>query len=477
MSEQDKRKALLELRLFLSTIVLLAILIVCAGSASYLIPAGEFVQKNVNGTLQQVYTTIPQAPVPVWKIAASPVMSLTGKYGINVIILLLFILIIGGSFSIMNKSGILPRVLSELVSRFSDKRRQFLIVNIVVFALIGSCLGVWEEITPMILIFVPLARRMRWDSLTGMAIPFAATGFGFAAATFNPFTIGTAQRLAGLPLFSGLSLRLPVFLLTLVILILYLEAYTRRIERDPSKSLSHDMDAQLDVVDTYGEASLSASELKPPLLFMAACFLGIIGIVLGGSMVPMIQELSFPLIALMFLIMGIGVGLLSGQGPAAVFRYFKEGLIDFAPAIILILMAAAVSYLIQEGKVMDTILYHVARQAEGVSKEGAVLLIFAFQTMMNFFVPSGSGLAMLTIPILAPLGDLIGITRQTVVLAFQFGDGFSNLLWPTNPLLLVALGLSGISYRDWFKWVLPLQILLAVVCIAFLIVAVHVGYS
>lgn len=477
MSEQDRRKALLELRLFLSTIILLAVLIICAGAASYIIPAGEFVQQDVGGAVQQVYTPLDQAPVPVWKVAASPLLSLTGKNGPKVIVLLLFIFIIGGSFAIMNKSGILPRVLSELVNRFAARRRLFLIVTIVVFALMGSCLGVWEEVTPMILIFVPLARRMRWDSLTGVAIPFAATGFGFAAATFNPFTIGTAQRLADLPLFSGLSLRLPVFLITLVLLILYMLAYTRRIEQDPAKSLTSAEDSQFAAVDAYDETTLSTGQLRPALLFMGACFLGIVAVVLGGTVVPIIQDLAFPLIALLFLIMGFGVGLFSGQPVRAVLRYFKEGLLDFAPAIILILMAAAVSYLIQEGQVMDTILNAVARQAAGVSKEAAVLLIFAFQTMMNFFIPSGSGLAMLTIPILAPLGDLIGVTRQTVVLAFQFGDGFSNLLWPTNPLLLIALGLAGISYRDWFKWVLPLQILLALVCIGFLILAVNCGYA
>jgi uncharacterized ion transporter superfamily protein YfcC len=152
-------------------------------------------------------------------------------------------------------------------------------------------------------------------------------------------------------------------------------------------------------------------------------------------------------------------------------------LVDFAPAIMLILMAASVGYLIEIGNIMDTMLLYVSDAIRGLGQGAAVISLYFFQTAMNMLVPSGTGQAVLTIPILAPLGDLIGISRQTVVLAFQFGDGFSNLIWPTNAMLLIALGLAGISYKDWFKWIWPLQIMLMLLSISFLLLAVAIGYN
>jgi uncharacterized ion transporter superfamily protein YfcC len=210
---------------------------------------------------------------------------------------------------------------------------------------------------------------------------------------------------------------------------------------------------------------------------MLGCFVLIGGVVLGGIEVAILQALAFPLIALIFLAMGLGVGLLAGVSVSSVTRYFAKGLVDFAPAIMLILMAASVGYLIEIGNIMDTMLLYVSDAIRGLGQGAAVISLYFFQTAMNMLVPSGTGQAVLTIPILAPLGDLIGISRQTVVLAFQFGDGFSNLIWPTNAMLLIALGLAGISYKDWFKWIWPLQIMLMLLSISFLLLAVAIGYN
>jgi len=231
--EQTETK--IELRVFLTTIIILGVMILIAGFSSYFIQAGELVPIVKEGKSVQVYNTIEQTPIPVWKILVSPLLCVTGKNGAKIIVLVLFILIIGGSFAILNKSGVLPGIVSGLVKRFSDRRQLFLIINVIVFSLMGSCLGILEEIAPLILIFVPLAHRMGWDSITGVAIPFLSAGFGFAAATFNPFTVGTAQKLADVALFSGLSLRIPIFILTTLTVILYLLYYTKKIEKKPGK--------------------------------------------------------------------------------------------------------------------------------------------------------------------------------------------------------------------------------------------------
>jgi len=476
MQDPDVKKAVIELKIFITTIILLGILIISTGIASYIIPAGTFNEAVKDGKTVKVYQEIVSTPVPVWKIVLSPFLSVTGKNGPKIIVLSLFILLIGGSFSIMNKSGVLPAILGRLVDRFSDRKRLFLLINILLFSILGSALGIIEEIVPMILFFVPIAYRMKWDSLTGIAIPFVSAGFGFSAATFNPFTLGTAQSLSGLPLFSGLPLRAVLFLCTTTVVMLYMTWYTKRIEKNPEKSITYEIDLKMKELNNFETTNHENVKIKGPLFWMLFSFTLIIGVVAGGNFVKILQTLAFPLIALIFMIMGFGTGLLSGSKARDVLRFFIHGLIDFAPAILLVLMAAAVGYLIEIGNIMDTILFYISQLIQDMSKGGAALLLYASQMLMNFLVPSGTGQAVLTIPILAPLGDLVGLTRQTVVLAFQCGDGFSNLIWPTNPMLIIAIGLAGVNYKQWLKWIIPLQLALMGICTLFLLYAVHIDY-
>lgn len=477
MHENNTAQIRIPLKVLASTLIILGLLVTGAGVATYVIPAGQYTDEVRDGQTVKVYNQVDPAPVPVWKIVLAPILSLTGKNGPKIIVLLLFIVFIGGSFSVMLKAGIIPEILNRLTRMFAEQQITLLVVTSVIFAILGSCLGILEELLPLVVIMVPFALRMGWDSVTGFAAVMLPLGFGFASATFNPFTLGTAQRLADLPLFSGLSLRLPLFLITVAAATLYLVRYVRKIEKDPASSPTHAMDEQVRPFLAPAESTREIRNLTAVIVYILICFGGLAAVVAGGPVIPLLQDLAFPLIMLIFLFMGIGSGLIAGAGIKKVFGFFFRGLGDFAGAIPIILMAFSVGYLIDIGKVMDTILFYLAGKMAGMGPHaGAVALYFA-QMMINFFIPSGSGQAALTIPILAPLGDLIGISRQTVVLAFQMGDGFSNMIWPTNALLLIGLGLARVSYKDWFKWILPVQLVLMGVCIVFLLIAVSINYS
>lgn len=477
MQADDMNRTSIPLKVLISTVIILGILIIAAGTATYIVPAGTFKEVTQDNHPVKVYQKVEQTPVPLWKIALAPILSLTGKNGPKIIVLLLFILFIGGSFSVMLYSGIIPTIMGKLVNRFWRQKTLLLMISIMIFSLMGSCLGILEELIPMIVLFIPLALSLGWDSLSGLAIVLLSLGFGFSAAMFNPFTLGTAQRLADLPLFSGLALRLALFIVTTSMVVFYLFRYVHRVENDPTISVTYATDLAMKRVLAPETTSDQIKNTRGIVVFIVFCFALIIGVVVGGAIIKSVQDLAFPLIMLIFLLMGIGSGLISGAGWKTVVRYFLKGLADFAPAIIIIPMAFAVGYLIEIGNVMDTILYTIAKSTMGFGKNTAALLLYFCQMFINFFVPSGSGQAALTIPILAPLGDLVGISRQTVVLAFQMGDGFSNLIWPTNPLLLIALGLAKVSYKDWFRWILPIQLALMAVCILFLILAVQINYS
>lgn len=449
----------IEARVFATTAAFLAALVLLAGLAGRLLPPGEIVTLDGAPT----WRPITADPVPWWAVLTAPLRVLGGPDGPKLIVLTLFILFIGGSFAVLDRGGVLPALLARLAARYADRRRRLLLVNVVAFALIGSTLGILEEIVPLILLYVPLARRFGWDPRVGMAIPFLSAGMGFSAATFNPFTVGTAQKLAGLPLFSGLGLRLAFLAVTITLVALFLLWRTR---------------------GDHAAAAPLAPAAPPPLARPRATIAWLAGgltlvfvIVFAGTRVEAIAALAFPLIGLVFVAMGIGGGLIAGVTPRRVLGDFTRGLAAFAPAVALILLAGSVGFLISEAGVMATLVARLAALVDGWSQGAAAVAIYVSQMLVNLAVPSGTGQAVLTIPVLAPLGDLIGLSRQTIVLAFQCGDGFSNMLWPTNPMLLIALGLARVSWRDWFVWVLPLQLALAAASVGVLLVAVAIGYQ
>jgi uncharacterized ion transporter superfamily protein YfcC len=466
----------LPMKSVISTLIILAILVALAGASTHFIPAGQYEDIVQNGETVKVYKQIEPAPVPIWKIALAPVLALTGKNAPKIIVIFALIVILGGSFTILIKTGVINEMLARLEHSFADRKIVLLTICSFSVAFLCSTLGMMEEFLPVLIIFVPFAIRMGWDDITGFAAIILMVGFGFASATFNPFTIGVAQTLAGLPLFSGLGLRLLFFAVIISLSILYITHYARKIEKDPTKSVTYGENIS-SLQHTHLELKIGGvKNARAIMVWVLGCFL-ILAVSVGiGTKIKIVGDLIMIILLLVFLIMGIGAGILSGAGVKRVMRHFIEGLGTFSPAIPVIMLAFSVSYLVEIGLVMDTILFTIANSLEGFGRHGGAVVLFFSQMAINFFVPSGSGQAALTIPILAPLGDIIGVSRQTVVLAYQMGDGFSNILWPTNPVLMIGLGFAGIRYTKWIKWILPLYLVVMAVCVCFLLLAVEIGY-
>jgi uncharacterized ion transporter superfamily protein YfcC len=252
--------------------------------------------------------------------------------------------------------------------------------------------------------------------------------------------------------------------------------YTKRIEKDPTKSVTYGIDVEIKALSYSDDIPVLEGKVRPALTWIGCCFAAISAVVAAGAFYKPIQGLAFPLIAVIFLIMGIGAGLFAGKSFKEVMIMFKNGLIDFSIAIVLILLASSIGWLIHEGKTLATMLHFMTQHLQGMSTELAAVLMYVFQMFMNFLIPSGSAQATLTIPIMAQLGDILGLTRQTTVLAFQFGDGFANIMFPTNTLVMVFLGIAGIKYTDWVKWILPLQVVIAAICVGVLLIAVNINY-
>jgi len=388
---------------------------------------------------------------------------------------------VGGSFAILDASGILKSSISGIVQRFGNRKYILLLIVSFFFMLLGAFFGVFEEVVPLVPLMLALSYFLGWDTLVGLGMSVLATNIGFSAAITNPFTIGVAQQIAGLPLFSGAWFRIPIFLVFYLIFAVFIVRYARSVERHPESSpvFEHDQKerGKYDALATLdSQSSMDPKHRRAVIWFLS--FTGLILLLLlSGPIIPGVSDYALPVVAILFLIAGLGAGFLAGKPGREVLKAFWEGVSGIAPGIILILMAASVNFIVVQGGVMDTILHGSSGMFDGANPTVAAMIIFFLSLVVEFFISSGSAKAFLLMPILLPLADLVGVTRQVTVTAYCFGDGFSNLAYPTSPVLLIVLGLTVVSYPKWIRWSLKLWFWVMLASVALLWVGVLIGFG
>ena len=465
---------------FVSSVIILLVLMLGAGALTWIIPGGSFERVLIDGKeiIQPgTFAFTGQGGYPLWRWFTAPFEVLWGEDAVTVIAIIVFICIIGGVFALLDKSGMLQYIMNGLVRRFEAKKYRLMAVLVLFFMLFGSVFGIFEELVALVPIVILLSRALGWDSLTGLGMSALAAGFGFASATMNPFTLGVAQELAGLPAFSGIGFRLVVFAICYSVLYLYLYRYAKKIEADPEQSPVYAEDMAYKEKDTAGAVETLPNEryLGKTVKIFAGSLLLVIGYIVAGFFVPALSSVSLPVMAVVFLEGGLLAAKASRYG-GKLLPDFLSGVGGIAPSALLIMMAMSVKHIITEGGIMDTILYYISEAASNMGTYGAAVVIFLLVLVLNFFVSSGSAKAFLLIPILSPLADLVGLSQQVAVQAFCFGDGFTNMLYPTNALLMITLGLTVVSYPKWFKWTIKLQLLMLVVNIGLLMAGVAIGF-
>jgi uncharacterized ion transporter superfamily protein YfcC len=328
----------------------------------------------------------------------------------------------------------------------------------------GAAVGSFEEVVPLVPIVIALAYTLGWDVLTGLGMSILAVCCGFSKRRTNPFTVGVAQQLAELPLFSGILYRFVGFVIIYIFLAFFLRMHIRRIEKKgvPEEHANFDYHEETYVPDKKMDRAL-------------LCFLIVmgvtIGVILSSSLISALADYLMPLVALMFLIAGTLTSLISGMPLKKMLKSFWEGMVSIFPAVLLILMAGSVKYIITEGQILDTILNAGIGVIQQTSPIVSIMLIYLLVLVIEIFVASGSAKAVLLMPIIIPLVDIANISRQTAILAYAYGDGFSNVLYPTNAVLLIVLGLAGISYGKWFKFVIKFEGGIFVITAILLIIA------
>lgn len=380
--------------------------------------------------------------------------------------IIFFIFVIGGVFGILSKTGVIEAFLHLLLDKLGHRDVILTIVIMGLLSLGGSTLGMGEEFIPLVPIFIMVADRLGYDRIYGLALVVLAAQVGFAAATTNPFNVGIAQGIAELEPLSGKGFRWVFYTVVMSITVSYVLWYGRKIKKDPSKSLL----AGDKVVLEHGE-SVAFTRKHAAIM--------IIGISVFAGVVYAVAELDWSMAEMGggFLLVGIAAAWISGMSFDEAAKAFTKGMEGMVVAALVVGFARGIEVVMNSGMIMDTVIFYATELLQLVPQYVAVLGMLVFQTVLNFFLPSGTGQAAVTMPLMAPIADILGITRQTAVFAFQCGDGFSNTIIPTSGMLMAMLSLARIPYAKWLQFMLPLFAILMTVAGIFLVIAVAIGYS
>ena len=525
-------------------VIIFAIIILCA-IATWFVPGGEYVKSQVEVTdaisgdvvLQEVvdYQQVDSNP-QTWQIFSALFNGFSKQAGI-----IIFILIIGGAFWIINGlKAIDAGIFSFLKFTKKLERNRLLkrvgvnnivmILIMLLFSTFGAVFGMSEETIAFVVILVPLAISMGYDSIVGVMLVYVAAHVGFAGAPLNPFTVGIAQSLAGLPMFSGIEYRTICWLILTVIMMAFVLIYAAKVKKDPTKSIVYNEDSYWrekvtstdnsvqyyhnkaswfsfgviaiaillftiyysdKCVITLGSNSYTPVWLMPAVALLFVLFsiaslrksvhFYILNLLVFTIIYLIIGVLGFKWyitdISALFVALALQRAVSGGYSPRTVTIAFLNGAKDILSAAVVVGLAAGIVEILRDGKVIDTILYSMASALDGNSSSVAVGAMYMIQTLINIVIPSASAKAAITIPIMAPFSDLIEVSRQTTVLAFQFGDGFTNMITPTSGVLIAVLAMARIPYAKWFKFIWKFILALIILGMLLLLPSIYMNLA
>lgn len=467
MKEKKEKKSIAFPHTFVILFFIIALMAIC----THLIPAGSYERVFSETANRSVvdpdsFAYVEQSPVGFFAfLHAIP----NGM--IEVAEIMVFIFVVGGAFNIITQTGAMENGIKKLAYRLQGREKLIIPLMMFVFSLGGATFGMSEETIIFIPIGIALARALGYDAIVGMGMITFGAAIGFSSGFLNPFNVGVAQKIAELPTFSGMPLRIAVWVCMLAAVPLCILRYAGKVKRDPSCSYVRDLEIsqQGSKTITIEDAALGLRDVLV-LLVLAG---GLAVIVLG------VIKFSWGVldIASVFLGMGILGGVVGGKTPNEMARDFIAGAKDIAMGALIVGIARGILVVMTEGQILDTIVHALAMVISGLPKAVAAEGMLVVQCVINLFIPSGSGQASTTMPIMTPLADIIGISRQTAVLAFQFGDGFTNAIIPTHGTLCASLGVAGIPFNKWFKFALPVVAVELAICAVFMMIAVFTNYG
>ena len=410
-----------------NTYVIIAAIIALCAVLTWFVPGGQYVKAD-DGTLS--YETVDNVP-QTWQVLSAIYHGFVKQAGIIV-----FILVVGGAFWLLNATGAVETGIQRFIVRIGKRDRLVLVALTVLFSLAGAVFGMSEETIPFVGIVVPLVVSMGYDAFMGMLVVYVASNVGFSSAFLNPFTVGIAQGMADLPLFSGMGYRLFCWAFLTLLMVVFVVVYAHR-TRVASTVLASD-----------------AKESVNPLTrrqawILIVLLLTVIALIVGVTC----WDWYMPEITGLFLGMGIVCGIIAGFSANRIADELIAGARDILSAALVVGFASGIIVILQDGKIVDSILHGMQEGLDGTGPVASLSAMYGIQALINFIIPSATAKAAITIPIMAPFADMVGVSRQAMVLAFQFGDGFTNMVTPTSGVLVAALAMARIPYEKWVRWI------------------------
>lgn len=453
--------------------ILLAILLLC-GSLSYLIPQGQFLRDGEGNILTESFTQKEVSGIPFWRVITAPVRVFASGDALTIIMISIFLLIMSGIFNLLEKTDGVKAFIGYLMTRLEGKSRQIVPAAVLVFMLFGSLFGMFEELVTLLPLMIVFMLSLKMDTMMGLGVCMLAACFGFSAAITNPFSVGIASQYAGIASSDGMWLRVAFFAVTYVCLCGFLLLYLRKIQKDPRKSLTWEH-------DQHRRESLSFAWEETPqqrrLVRIYGCFFGVQAVLLIAiASIRALSGLAIPLLAASFLISGLLCGYLVTRRFSQVMKHFFSGAAAMLPAVVMLAIASSVKLVMEESGIIDTIMYYVLNLLMGKSRFVAILLIYFLIIFLQLFIGSATAKIVLVMPIVMPIANALGISPTLVILTYCMADGFSDVIIPTNPVLLIGLSMANVSYPKWVKWTWKLQLMIFGLSLLVLLLGIAVGY-
>ena len=414
-----------------NTYVIIAVIIAICAVLTWFVPGGQYVKAD-DGTLS--YEPVDAVP-QTWQVLSAVYHGFVKQAGIIV-----FILVVGGAFWLLNATGAVEAGIQRFIVRIGKRDLLVLVALTVLFSLAGAVFGMSEETIPFVGIVVPLVVSMGYDAFMGMLVVYVASNVGFSSAFLNPFTVGIAQGMADLPLFSGMGYRIFCWAFLTLLMVVFVCFYARRTKKQTSPLAPS-------VIPSAAKESVRLTRRQSWILVVL--LLTVIALIVGVTC----WDWYMPEITGLFLGMGILCGIIAGFSANWIADELIAGARDILSAALVVGFASGIIVILQDGKVVDSILHGMQEGLDGSSPVASLSAMYGIQALINFIIPSATAKAAITIPIMAPFADMVGVSRQAMVLAFQFGDGFTNMVTPTSGVLVAALAMARIPYAKWVKWV------------------------
>ena len=463
------------LRSFLTVVILLSVVIVISGILSYVIPSGSFSRDENGAIIPGTYVADGIHGIEIWRVITAPVRVFVSEDALTIIMISVFLLVMSGVFNLLEKTNGIKIFVGRLIHRLADKGGPVVCICVLIFMLFGSFFGMFEELVTLVPLVVVVMLSIGMDSMTGLGACMIAACFGFSAAITNPFSVGLAASVAGVSPMSGVWLRIVFFGIVYFVLCTFLMLHLKKIEKNPTLSPSYEID--LKKREVLGSFEVETDEKSKRVFKIYSVFFiaQIIILVLIAS-IRAISDYAIPILALSFLIGGIICGLLVTEKKSDTGRYILQGAVAMLPAIVMIALASSVKLVMTESGIIDTIMNGVINTLDGKGKFVCVILIYLLILVLQVFIGSASAKIMLVMPIIMPIATALGISPALVILAYCMADGFTDVILPTNPVLLVGLSMANVSYGKWVKWTWKLQLTLFALTVLVILFAVGIGY-